>query len=233
MAEQYRALFSKYQLDISDAKLELLSRYAMLLHDEAPIQNVTAVSEISDIWVRHFLDSAYLLKHLGGARRIIDIGTGGGIPGIPLAILDENLEITLLDSELRKIEFCTMAVEELGLRDRVTPICGRAEELAKTADYRQKYDAAVSRAMANGSMLTELSLPFLKIGGRLLAMKGRGYDPAVERFSEAAGFVGGESEKPISYTLESEQKYLICVRKTSETPPQYPRRFAKIKRSPL
>lgn len=233
MLEQYRNLFSKYQLGISDAQLQLLQQYATLLHEEAPIQNVTAVSEIPDIWVRHFLDSAYLLKHLDGARRIIDIGTGGGIPGIPLAILCEELEVTLLDSELRKIEFCTMAVQKLGLQDRVTPICGRAEELAKTADYRGKYDAAVSRAMANGSMLTELSLPFVRVGGALLAMKGRGYDPTVERFAEAAAVVGGELREPISYSLESEPKFLICVAKTTEIPAQYPRRFAKIKRSPL
>lgn len=234
MLETYRSLFSAYQLDLSEEQYQLLSQYAALLHDETPVQNVTAVSEISDIWVRHFLDSAYLLHHIGGdASKVIDIGTGGGIPGIPLAILRPDLDITLLDSELRKIEFCTMAVQKLGLSDRVHPICGRAEELAKSADYREKFDMAVSRAMANGSMLTELSLPFVKVGGVLLAMKGRGYDPTVERFAEAAPLVGGIACEPVPYTLESEQKFLICVKKQSPTPPQYPRRFAKIKRQPL
>ena len=234
MFDTYCKLFSMYQLDLSSEQYELLSAYARLLHDEAAIQNVTAVSDVSEIWVRHFLDSAYLLRHIPSeVSSVIDIGTGGGIPGIPLSILRPDLDVTLLDSELRKIEFCTIVVQELGLSSRVHPLCGRAEELAKSADYREKFDMAVSRAMANGSMLTELSLPFVKVGGVLLAMKGRGYDPTVERFAEAAPLVGGIACEPVPYTLESEQKYLICVKKQSPTPPQYPRRFAKIKRQSL
>ena len=234
MFDTYCKLFSMYQLDLSSEQYELLSAYARLLHDEAAIQNVTAVSDASEIWVRHFLDSAFLLRHIPSeVLSVIDIGTGGGIPGIPLSILRPDLDVTLLDSELRKIEFCTIVVQELGLSSRVHPHCGRAEELANSPEYREKFDLAVSRAMANGSMLTELSLPFVKVGGELLAMKGRGYDASVERFTEAASAVGGTACEPISYTLESEQKYLICVTKTTPTPPQYPRRFAKIKRQPL
>lgn len=234
MLEIYKTLFSKYQLDLTDEQYDLLSAYATLLHEESEVQNVTAVREISDMWVRHFLDAAYVLRYFpADARSVIDVGTGGGIPGIPLAILCPNLEITLLDSELRKIEFCQGAISKLELKDRVQAICGRAEEFGSDSQYRGRFDLAVSRAMANGSMLTELSVPFLRVGGSLLAMKGRNYDPQSERFAPAAEALCAEMKPPIDYTLEGEQKYLIQVLKTHETPAQYPRRFAKIKRSPL
>ena len=119
MFDTYCKLFSMYQLDLSSEQYELLSAYARLLHDEAAIQNVTAVSDVSEIWVRHFLDSAYLLRHIPSeVSSVIDIGTGGGIPGIPLSILRPDLDVTLLDSELRKIEFCTIVVQELEKRCR-------------------------------------------------------------------------------------------------------------------
>ncbi len=183
-----------------------------------------------EIWERHFLDSAYLLKILTSGR-IIDIGTGGGIPAIPLAILNPSLQITMLDSELRKIEFCQCAVQELGLHAEA--VCGRAEELARLPEYTQQFDYAVSRAMASGNVLTEFAAGFLKVGGKLIAMKGRQYAPETERFHEAAAVLGFSVLSETQYVLENETKILIVLQKNKETPAQYPRRFAKIKRSPL
>ena len=226
------AAFAEYQVDLSEDQYSLFDRFARLMIAESQFQNITAVIEYQEIWIRHFLDSAYLLRFLPAHGKLIDIGTGGGVPAIPLAILCDSLQITLLDSEERKVDFCHDAARELGLD--VQCLCGRAEELAKCHSYREHFDIATSRAMANGSMLTELSVPFLKIGGKLYAMKGRNYDAAVERFSEAAEKMGAIQYLPVhSYEIAGEQKHLIVLEKTCETSEQYPRRFAKIKRNPL
>ncbi len=226
------ALFAKYQISLSENQYRLLDAYAKLMISESKFQNITAVTDYQEIWIRHFLDSAYLLQFLPNSRRLIDIGTGAGIPAIPIAIFRPDLQVYMLDSEERKVDFCRKVVSDLGLSAEC--ICGRAEELAKSASYRATFDAATSRAMANGSMLTELSVPFLKIGGKLYAMKGKNYDASVERFAEASEALSAHIELPIqSYEIEGECKHLICVTKMSDTPEQYPRRFAKIKRNPL
>jgi 16S rRNA (guanine527-N7)-methyltransferase len=225
------ALFARYDISLNREAFERFDAYAKLLLSESAIQNVTAVRTLPDIWTRHFLDAAYVFRYLGDAESVIDIGTGGGIPAIPLAILCPALRVTMLDSEQRKIEFCEHVVSELGLS--ATAICGRAEELGALPKYREQFDLAISRAMANGSMLSELVMPFVKVGGKLLAMKGRNYDPAVERFESAVPVLGGVLQEPVSYTIENEPKTLILVDKTASTDSKYPRRFAKMKRSPL
>ena len=224
-------LFKRYNIELNADQYEKLSRYAKLLQSEGKRQNVTAVDEPDEVWTRHFLDAAYLTDRIPLGVAVIDIGTGGGIPGIPLAILRSDLEITLLDSELRKLGFCEYAAAETDISIRT--LAGRAEELAHDANYREQFDCAVSRAMAAGSMLTELAIPFVRTGGMLIAMKGRGYSAETEPFEGAAAALHAEKPEITPYTLEGEQKYLITVRKSAETPAQYPRRFAKIKRSPL
>lgn len=224
-------LFAKYNILLVPQQYEMLIQYAELLHMEGSRQNVTAVDEPDVIWVRHFLDAAYLSGRIPKEASVIDIGTGGGIPGIPLAILRSDLQITLLDSELRKIEFCREAAKQIGIA--VHAVSARAEELAHEPAYREQFDCAVSRAMAAGSMLTELAVPFVKTGGRLIAMKGRSYTAETEPFDSAAAALHAEAPEIEPYALEGEQKYLITVRKLSATPAQYPRRFAKIRRCPL
>lgn len=226
------SLFAKYQISLSENQHHLLDAYAKLMISESKFQNITAVTDYQEIWIRHFLDSAYLLRFLPDSGCLIDIGTGAGIPAIPIAIFRPDLKVFMLDSEEHKVDFCRNVVSDLGLSAEC--ICGRAEELAKSASYRASFDIATSRAMANGSMLTELSVPFLKKGGKLFAMKGKNYDASVERFAEAAAALSSRIELPIhSYEIEGECKHLICVTKMSDTPDQYPRRFAKIKRNPL
>lgn len=224
------AIFAEIEVELTAEAHAKLNRYAQILLEESQYQNVTAVRTETEIWTRHFLDSAYLLRFLDTGS-VIDIGTGGGIPAIPLAILNPALRITMLDSELRKIEFCSRVIDALNLSAQA--ICGRAEELARDSQYRAQFDFAVSRAMASGSMLTELAVPFLKIGGTLFAMKGRQYNEAVERFGSAAEILGCDCDPELQYTLCGEVKHLIAVHKTHETAEQYPRRFAKIKRAPL
>lgn len=226
-----RNLFQKYSIELSDEQYEKFSVYAEMLKQERSRQNVTAIDRAEEVWVRHFLDSAYLAAHIPYESKLIDIGTGGGIPGIPLAILRNDLKITLLDSELNKIRFCEDVCNHLALD--ITAISARAEEIAHDPQYRAQFDCAVSRAMAAGNILTELAVPFLKKGGKMIAMKGRSYSAEQERFQSAAELVGAEKPAEIQYELEGETKYLIVIEKLQDTPTIYPRRFAKIKRSPL
>jgi 16S rRNA (guanine527-N7)-methyltransferase len=224
-------LFREYGVSLDTDQYEKLCKYEQMLVEESVRQNVTAVREPEQIWVRHFLDSAMLLQYIPDHATVLDMGTGGGIPAIPLAIMNPSLNVTMLDSELRKIEFCRNVISSLGLD--AAAVNGRAEEFARDPIYHEQFDIVVSRAMANGSVLTELSVGFLKTGGKLYAMKGKQYEPETERFASAASVLCCSVNETISYSVCGEQKYLICVQKDSETPLQYPRRYAKIKRSPL
>lgn len=229
MNDQYKALFEKYGISITDSQLQQFDAYADLLINEK--QNLSAIRDKGEIWIRHFLDSAYIAQFLSENAKILDIGTGGGIPAIPIAILRPDLNINMLDSEQNKIEFCEKAVHQLNLNAK--PICARGEELAHDPDYRGQFDYVVSRAMASGSMLTELSMPFLKVGGKLIAMKGRSFDPETERFHAAASVLHCPEPEYRPYELEQEQKMLVIVTLTEPVDAKYPRRFAKIKRQPL
>ena len=225
-------LFHKYDIYLTESQYNHLAQFAELMVKESETQNITAVRTIPEIWTRHFLDSAFLCKYLPKtAFSVIDIGTGGGIPGIPIAILLNHAHVTLLDSEHSKIAFCQSVVNKLGLS--VHCVSERAEELAKLSSYREQFDCAVSRAMTIGSILSEMALPFLKTNGTLYAMKGRNYDPEVERFESACEILHGKMDSLIQYQIEDEPKNLISIQKLEETPAQYPRRFAKMKRNPL
>ena len=225
-------LFHKYNLKLTYEQYNYLAKYARMIIEECQFQNITAVHTEEEIWIRHFLDSAYICSYLPKTPfQLIDIGTGGGIPGIPISILMPHASVTLLDSEMRKISFCQSVSDALFLN--LNCISGRAEEIAKLSAHREQFDFAISRAMTVGTILCELSLPFLKNNGVLLAMKGRNYDASVERFEQAAAVLNSKMDEPIRYELEGEQKTLICVHKVGEIPAQYPRRFAKIKRQPL
>ncbi len=224
-------LFAAYQIPLTEDAFFQLERYGDLLRQASEVQNLTSGTTLHEMWTRHFLDAAYILRYLTDSSKIIDLGTGGGIPGIPLAILNPSLQITLLDSEMRKIEFCKDAVRQLTLN--VQAVCARAEEFICKAGQREAYDCAVSRAMANGSVLSELAFPFLRTGGRLIALKGRSFSMEAERFDSASAVLGGDPPEVTVYELEGESKTLVTVRKSAPTPEQYPRRYAKIKRNPL
>lgn len=228
-----KVLFSRYHIPITEEQFEKFSLFQQMMTDESSRQNVSAVNDPQEIWIRHFLDSAYLSSLILDKKpeTVLDLGTGGGFPGIPLAILFPELSITLLDSEERKLDYCARVVKTLGLQAKC--LCGRAEELSKLTEYREQFDMVTSRAVANGSMLCELALPFLKVGGTFAAFKGSGYDPSAERFAEASAALSANHPVVLDYQLEDLQKHLILITKDVPTPTQYPRRFAKIKRSPL
>ena len=204
-----------------------------LLVEKNKVMNLTAITEPHDVATLHFLDSVAMLTlaDLKG-KKMADIGTGAGFPGMPLRIVEPSLRLTLLDSLNKRIDFLKEVCADLGLND-VECIHGRAEEFA--ANHREDYDIVTSRAVANLQMLSELCLPLVKVGGYFLSMKAVDSEEEANAAKNAIKTLGGQIEKVVDYAIPGTdvQHRLIFIKKIKETPKKYPRAFAKIKKNPL
>ncbi len=213
--------------------LNQLLRFGVYLLEQNKVMNLTAIREPEEVVTKHFLDCAYLTKLLApGEKRLIDIGTGAGFPGIPLKLLRPELDITLLDSLGKRIRFLQGFVEEEKLT-RIQAIHARAEEQAKKE--RESYDYAVSRAVAQLPVLCELCLPFVKVGGQFLSMKSTGSDEELEQAKKAIHILGGQVSRMVDYPIPFTDitHRVIVIDKVKSTPAAYPRRFDKISKEPL
>ena len=221
------------QMGLPTEGIPSLMRYAELLVEKNKVMNLTAITEPHDIATLHFLDSVAMLTlaDLKG-KKMADVGTGAGFPGMPLRIVEPSLRLTLLDSLNKRIDFLKEVCEDLGLND-VECIHGRAEEFA--ASHREDYDVVTSRAVANLQMLSELCLPLVKVGGYFLSMKAVDSEEEVNAAKTAIKTLGGQIEKVVDYAIPGTdiQHRLIFIKKVKETPKKYPRAFAKIKKNPL
>lgn len=221
------------QMGLPTEGIPSLMRYAELLVEKNKVMNLTAITEPHDIATLHFLDSVAMLTlaDLKG-KKMADVGTGAGFPGMPLRIVEPSLRLTLLDSLNKRIDFLKEVCEDLGLND-VECIHGRAEEFA--ASHREDYDIVTSRAVANLQMLSELCLPLVKVGGYFLSMKAVDSEQEVNDAKNAIKTLGGQIEKVVDYAIPGTdvQHRLIFIKKIKETPKKYPRAFAKIKKNPL
>ena len=224
-----------YQLNLTHAQSELLVRDMELVLDINEIHNLTAITEESAFVEKHLLDSVLCdLGKLKPGSTVLDIGTGGGFPGIPLAICYPDLKFTLMDATEKKIRLVGEIAEKLGLNN-VRCICGRAEVLAKDPAYRENFDAVVSRGVAAYRILAELCLPFVKPGGFFYAWKGPGY---TEELTDAANalkilkgkITGTKSEKLLK---SNEVHVIIECHKEASAPAKYPRNYGAIKKKPL
>ena len=196
--------------------------------------NLTAIEGESEVARLHFLDSVALLKaaRLDDAR-VIDIGSGAGFPGVPMKIAEPSIDLTLLDATAKRIRFLDGLCAELGLD--ATCVCARAEDSARAPEMRQSYDAAVSRAVARLNVLCELCLPFVKVGGVFIAMKGVDTTGELPQAHGAIEAMGARLQGCFDYELPGTDivRRAVIIRKTSSTPDRYPRRFARIQKSPL
>ena len=209
-----------------------LSRYGELLIEKNKVMNLTAITEPKDVATLHFLDCAALLTLTNfKGRKVADIGTGAGFPGMVLKIVEPEMDITLLDSLNKRIDFLKEVCAELNVD--ADCVHGRAEEFA--AEHRESYDIVTSRAVANLRMLSELCLPLVKVGGYFLAMKSVESDGEIDEAKKAIATLGGRVEKCVDYAIPSTdvRHRLVFIKKVAETPKKYPRAFAKIKKSPL
>ena len=218
--------------EVSEKMIDNLLKFSALLLEKNKVMNLTAVTEPTEVVTRHFLDCAALAPHMPQGGRVLDVGTGAGFPGMPLAILCPETEFVLLDALRKRIDFLKEVCSQLGLA-RVDCVHARAEEYA--AGHRQQYDIAASRAVANLNVLCELALPLVKVGGQFLAMKSVSSDDEIAGARGAIGQLGGRIADIRDYTVpETEVRHrLVIVEKGKDTPAIYPRSFARIKKAPL
>ncbi len=220
-------------LSLPTERIPALLRYAQLLAEKNQVMNLTAITDPAGVARLHFLDSAALLalEDFRG-KRVIDVGTGAGFPGLPLKILEPSIRLTLLDAQRKRVDFLREVGADLGLED-VEYVHGRAEEFAQ--ERREGFDLVVSRAVAALPVLAELCLPLVKPGGKFLAMKSVDTGEELNAAGRAVSLLGGRLEKPINYVISGTDipRRLVILTKIEETPKKYPRTFAKIRKNPL
>ena len=221
------------ELRLDEGATPSLLRFGELLLEKNKVMNLTAITEPADVAALHFLDSAALLTLTDfKGKSVVDVGTGAGFPGMPLKILEPTIRMTLLDSLGKRITFLQEVCDNLKLTD-VACVHARAEEFA--AEHRQSFDFAVSRAVASLELLCELCLPYLKVGGRFLAMKGVDSGEEINRAARCISILGGRLLPSVDYVIPGAnvRHRVVLVEKCTPTPNGYPRRWAKIQKAPL
>ena len=221
-------------INISETEIENFKIYMELLLEWNEKINLTAITNEDDMILKHFIDSLTIKKYMSENEKIIDIGTGAGFPGIPLAIMNKNNEITLMDSLNKRIVFLNDVIDKLKLTN-VKAIHSRAEELARNKTYREKYDVAVSRAVANLSTLVEYMLPFVSVGGKCICMKGPNIEEELKNAKNAIKELGGEIIKIENFKLpESDnERNIVIIKNIKETSSKYPRKSGTPSKEPI
>lgn len=227
-------LSKKINIDITDEQLKKFYRYMYLLLEWNEKINLTAITETDEVILKHFIDSMTVFKYLVESKNIIDVGTGAGFPGIPIAIMNQNKNITLLDSLNKRINFLNEVCSELKINN-IKTYHGRAEEFGHNKQHREKYDIAISRAVANMTTLVEYLIPFIKVGGRCICMKGNDIEEELEQAKFAIKELGGKIEKVERFNLPNSdmERNIIIITKTKETPNRYPRKAGTPSKMPL
>jgi 16S rRNA (guanine527-N7)-methyltransferase len=214
-------------------KLELLKNLLLEWNEKI---NLTAITAPEEVDIKHFVDSATCLVtgYIKEDANIIDVGTGAGFPGVPIKILNENLSITLLDSLNKRIKYLEDVVSKLNLKN-VTLVHSRAEDGGANKLYREKYDIALSRAVAAMNVLCEYCLPFVKVGGYFICQKGPSYKEELDNAANAIKILGGRVQEVKSYKLPGSEitHYIIIIEKIKETPTKYPRKAGKPASEPI
>lgn len=233
---EIKEVFDKMHIELPDGALELLNRYYEMLIDTNKVMNLTAITEYSEVVIKHFADSAAIggITDMNGNIDLIDVGTGAGFPGIVLKIVYPQLSVVLLDSLNKRVNFLKNVITELGLTG-ISAIHGRAEDIARNKDYREKFDLCVSRAVANMSSLSEYCLPFVKVGGRFIPYKADGCDEEVKTASKAVNILGGKIRKIESYVIPDTDicRKFVVIDKLRNTSAKYPRKAGLPTKEPL
>ena len=233
--EQLKKYCGEIGITLDDLALKRFNNYMRLVIEWNQKINLTSITDKDEFIVKHFFDSLTLIKvmDIKNGSKIIDVGTGAGFPGIPLKIARPDIEITLLDSLNKRMVFLQNEVlPTLGLTAEV--IHGRAEDLSKNTQYREKFDFAVSRAVANLSSLSEYCIPFVKVGGSFISMKGPDSEEEINSAANAIRILGGKLSSTVPFILpDGSGRTIAVINKIKSTPDKYPRRGVKINKQPL
>lgn len=235
--EEFRKIFleeiNKNKLDATDKQVEQFYNYMIGIIDWNTKINVTAITEEKMFIVKHFIDSLTINKYVNISNSLIDIGTGAGFPGIPLKIMNKNMNVTLIDSVNKKLNVIRDLSSKLELKN-LEIIHTRAEDLAQNKQYREKYDIATTRAVSNMSTILEYMLPFVKINGLAICMKGPNFKDELKEAEKAIDILGGKIESIESLNVGEElERNIIVIRKVKNTPNKYPRGQSKPLKEPV
>ncbi len=224
---------SEVNIDINEEKIKMLENFSALLVEWNEKMNLTAVTDPEGISVKHFLDSIAPIEKINFKEnaRVIDVGTGAGFPGVPIKIVRDDLDFTFMDSLNKRITFLSEVSKCLGF-EKYNLVHGRAEELGKDKSFREKYDYAVSRAVANLKVLCEYCLPFVKVGGFFAAFKQFEVEGEIEEARAMIGSLGGRIADVFEVSIPCSDivRKIVMIEKVKETPQQFPRRANKIKK---
>lgn len=234
MEQMFKDKLIKKCPELTEKMQQQFEDYKNLLLEWNKKINLTTITEEDEIILKHFADSLTILKYIKEKSSVVDVGTGAGFPGIPLKIARENLEVTLVDSLNKRILFLEDVIEKIKI-DKITTLHYRAEEFGQNNKYRESFDVATSRAVANLSTLSEYLLPLVKIGGICICMKGADIQEELEASKKAIEILGGKIEKVEEFTLpESDiKRNIIVIRKVKRTPRKYPRRPGTPSKEPI
>ena len=234
--ETFYSLLAKQNINLTDQQKAQFERYLELLVEWNQKINLTAITEMEEVYLKHFYDSiAPILQGLieNQEIKLLDIGAGAGFPSLPMKILYPQLDVTIIDSLNKRINFLQLLAEELDL-EGVHFYHGRAEDFAQDKDFRAQFDIVTARAVARMQVLSELTIPYLKVGGKLLALKASNAPEELTEAKNALNLLFSKVEDNISYTLPNgDPRYITIVEKKKETPNKYPRKAGMPNKRPL
>ena len=233
-SKELTKLASKIEIELSLDEIEKLYKFMYLLLEWNEKINLTAITEPEDIILKHFVDIITIRKYIKSENKVLDMGTGAGFPGIPLKIISSDTYFTLVDSLNKRIIFLNEVCDKLKL-DKIENIHSRAEELAKNKKYREQYDVVTSRAVARLASLVEYMLPFVKVGGRCICMKGSNVDEELIEAKKAINVLGGEIEKVDKFLLPNSdiERNIVIIKKIKNTSCKYPRKPGTATKQPI
>ena len=226
--------FEKLNIPFDNSVIEMFEQYMDGILEWNKKINLTAITDREEFISKHFVDSvlSYNFREYIDADSIIDIGTGAGFPGIPLAIVSPDKKFVLADSLNKRLKVINELASKIGI-DNIETVHGRAEELARNKKYREAFDLCISRAVANLAVLCEYCLPFIKLGGHLLAYKGPDAEEEVKMAEKAIKILGGKLIEIVSVDLDGYDHNIVVIEKINKTPSKYPRKAGTPGKEPI
>lgn len=232
--EEFEKYSEKMQIKFSEEQYNQFYKYMNLLIEWNKKINLTAIIEPKEIILKHFVDSLTIAKYIEENKKVADVGTGAGFPGIPLKIYRKDLKITLIDSLNKRLNFLNEVISELELKE-ITTVHGRAEELGQNKEYRERFDIVTSRAVANLSTLSEYLIPFIKKDGKCIYMKTLEVDEELQKAKRAINILGGKIINTDKFYLPESEigRSIVVIEKEKQTPIKYPRKPGTPSKEPL